>query len=733
MIQTKWPSWHPETELTANHLCGLEDYLLSRTQILDEGAFGIERISDWRQSIQAEWTGTTVTISVGNLRGVTPGGQPVWLRDDEPPLTQKIGDEQDPRIFTPGQATDVWIIVNSTAERSDKLTLDVVAAVSGAVPEWKALDSLYLGRYELPYPGGQKLQLVRHPIARRLCAFGPLVDPGWKEWVKPLRERLNSLLAENTAPGDRSAASSALSAELLRLSYEWPFLPIPTLARRLRMIGWLLAYEDNRGSVADIAAAVDPIPSEGLTGEDLPRVLAHLLPQGQNRVNSFAQSLQHLLELLVQFPVNFHAPIGLLRQWHFEIAAARSHGLSDPEQAAVSSQIESALGRDDWSKAVALVTALNLNSSGSKRDVTSDAVKVLDQLYSANAAKGPTAGPMVFYWLAKGAELQPHFPRGCGSELSDYFTHLRGTAPRADMPLDRLRRYLDRASLTNALNPPVKPYFWWKNPVKRPYRDLSSELRLVVAGSRGSGKSTFIRWLVASGETPSIAALPESEVTETIGRLASGGNIGVRVVEIDIVSDSFQQGEPGPALDPFRDALSKTDLLILAIQPSETDRWNSDALKELALWTLARRPGTVVVVAYTKADEYGVVEPAALRFVEGKTPSEQLWALQTARYPEREFGSFAAGRQETKGEDTKKGGVIFMGRKTVAGDSTATRQHILEGTQPLWLALLGKGDALLNGYFISADPNDAYLKPRECRGVAQLVADFLECLKGGAP
>src|SRR5687767_9082691 len=91
-----WPNWQPGQELRADHLIGLEHYLLTRSAFIDAALPGLERF-DQDASISVSAAGSALEVSMGALRGLTPGGQPVVLEAEER-LTAGLTREDDPSV-----------------------------------------------------------------------------------------------------------------------------------------------------------------------------------------------------------------------------------------------------------------------------------------------------------------------------------------------------------------------------------------------------------------------------------------------------------------------------------------------------------------------------------------------------------------------------------------------------------------------------------------------------------
>jgi hypothetical protein len=149
-------------------------------------------------------------------------------------------------------------------------------------------------------------------------------------------------------------------------------------------------------------------------------------------------------------------------------------------------------------------------------------------------------------------------------------------------------------------------------------------------------------------------------------------------------------------------------------------------------FALRTKQALAVAVAYTKADEYGVVSPQAMRLVEGEPQCDAL----------RKVASGDAGAWKTLVEGSgpassreRHGGAVLgkLGASQPEAEWSMTRRKLLEETRPLWESLLRAAHPppLLNGYFVAAEPSDRVLEPPENRGLLPLLADFLATLSGG--
>jgi hypothetical protein len=264
-------------ELTAENFLGLEDYLLARSALLDDGGSGVEFFDVSTGLLEPVRRANGVEVGVrGALRGITPGGHPVRLSPEEV-LTAVL----------PGPAgATVWfeaaIEVNPPpAEPGPEAKLRLVLypmAEAKTLPRAVVWNQLALGCYS--WSGGRPL-LVRYPPVRRLDAVRPL-DKDWQSWVKELADRLMTLVkgARKQAPS-QDALPAAMTAEAARLAFEWPALPVGKLAGRLRFLGWLRQGSEKWQPFGGVGAS-DGIPPE-VAGHGLPGWLAQLYDQHLNR------------------------------------------------------------------------------------------------------------------------------------------------------------------------------------------------------------------------------------------------------------------------------------------------------------------------------------------------------------------------------------------------------------------------------------------------------------------
>jgi hypothetical protein len=799
----EWPAWHPNSEVRAQHLLGLEDFLLARAGLADEDAHGVEDL-DWRTGVAFEDTGESLVVRVKGLRGVTPAGEPVDVPPDPPLAAAVPGD----RGRSSEAVVDLWVEVNvrrpasedaeapdppKLALRVDSVTLDVSHPLSPGEAH-----SLYLGRYRWLYRGKEH-ELVHRPLVRRLGSFAPH-DAAWDAWVQPLRSRIEAALAGAEQRVSRSEPAQALvAAEAARLAFEWPALPLPALARRLRLLSWL----GQRALKADVRPAVEAalLGFSVASGEQTPEALARLLaaPSGPVReASTLHDCLGDLLRALGAVGgVDYHAPGRLLSRWVDELTRLARPGSATGEAQKLYRDVEEALGRElqrgapgVWTRGVALLTASACEDAfrepfprqtigayvAGGLDVTRGSAAVLGELYR-DEAQNRRAGPLAFYWLAQAAARLPEVAAAADAGVGGYLRRLgavagggvsapsevrveggalkrgAGVAPSGGASTRALQYLTDRLATPSATSGTAAPSPWQSGEAVRrdPLGGLAA-VRVVLVGPPGSGKTTLLRQFPAALASPGSGRLPARLGLAPASDSADG--VAVAKGEIHILGRTLpltvadvpgalleapppKPREPDAAWPPLHRTLRDCDLLVLTLDPRNAlgAGASSPAVVQQVRaveWALRYKPALAVAVAYTKADEYGVVSPQATRLVEGASQSEALRKMA---------GGDAGGWQtliEGAGPVTsrKKEGSAVIGKQGAAGPErewSATRRKLLEETRPLWESLLRAAHPppLLNGYFVAAEPSDRVLEPPENRGLLPLVADFLAYLSGG--
>ncbi len=262
-----WPNWQPGMELGAEHLVGLESFLLCRSEIAEGGCRGVEDFDLGSSILVRRVDAMTLEFEVSHLRGVTPGSQPVMLRGEDR-LAKKVSlPEEGEGCF------DLGIELNVPGS-PEKMMLRVVARGAETDSEAPLPDGLLdLGGFRLDADG--LLELVRRPPLRRLDALKPL-DHRWREWVEPLRAAIESLAAK-LEEERLTLPMIGLAVELNRLSFQWPSLAIGELFRRLHLVNWLRLPPKDRGHVAEALPDVRSFLEMGLPSDDLPLSLMGIL------------------------------------------------------------------------------------------------------------------------------------------------------------------------------------------------------------------------------------------------------------------------------------------------------------------------------------------------------------------------------------------------------------------------------------------------------------------------
>lgn len=269
MTETFWPAWYPGKLLSADDLLGLEDYLLARSNVTQR-ATGVESMGT--DSVRPAVREGRLRLSVGDLRGITPRGQPVVLDGDA--VLCDAGGERDARLF------DISVCVNargsSHGDGPRKLTPSVNAVAGEDEPFAGGFEELYLGRYSWDAEAG-RVALVSRPAVTHLGALKG--TEGWEQWTAPVRDRLSGLVAR--LEGGAKEATPRQSAALgltYRVGFGWPHMPIDRLSFNLQAIRWLLV--DTDPAVAGCDALL--FPPESCDSEGLPMWLASHVDQARS-------------------------------------------------------------------------------------------------------------------------------------------------------------------------------------------------------------------------------------------------------------------------------------------------------------------------------------------------------------------------------------------------------------------------------------------------------------------
>ncbi|MFN7916977.1 MAG: hypothetical protein U0Q55_16660 [Vicinamibacterales bacterium] len=769
LVDRPWPEWHPQKELRAQDLLGLEDFLLARCASADDGAFGVESLN-LKTSFTTEPMNASCRLAVCRLKGVTPAGEPVWLRTEEM-LDIVVALPVDPRRPAADRVTilDLWVDVNPRREgdgdKTDmppKLRLRGVTREDAAAPQPPSLDpdqvhSLYLGRYVLSSQGG--LDLALRPPVRHLGAIEPH-NAKWTEWVQPLRTRLNDLLLQAEAAVDAGGAtSSVLHAALSRLLFEWPALTIPRLARELRYVKWLEQRLSQPGSeaAADARSALKQPPLTDAPGHDLPVRLAALLPERLSapRVSGgteLVSAVRNLVDWLATRDVDYFAPTEMFRQWLEELFRARGVGRSTERSEALFRELSellrstSVVRTSAWARTTAWVTVAVLeattggafDSSGlpdapPSRGTAAMAAACLGELIERDAAQR-RAGPVAFYWLLRAVSdvsdivrQAPDSVQRCADLLNRRAVDAKNA--RSGGASSRVVQYV-QSTLTADVLADVKPSVQTTEVPRRMALALPARYNIVMLGMTGAGKSTLVSQLPAltgseaGRRVAGSIELSEPAAAETgrgrTGRLVLAG--GQRVpLALDVYDISHET-------DLSATSAGATDLLLVAVAPDDIESGRIGLVAAAVQRLLDRAAGAQVAILYTKADQYGVVDPRALRADEGRRSDLKDYGQ---RRTEPAWAKFTAEAARGPMTNSRYGiGVITTpGQRGVASEFGPTRRWVLSGTRPLWDVALGapRNDPhrLLGAYFVAVAPSDPRLEPPENRGVLQVMADLL--------
>jgi hypothetical protein len=397
----------------------------------------------------------------------------------------------------------------------------------------------------------------------------------------------------------------------------------------------------------------------------------------------------------------------------------------------------------------------------------------LDELYRGPAQEA-AAGPAAFFWLAQGLSLtlgELNFDLSSPRTLLFYFETLRilmseGARPEfnrfVEIDLGKrdrcfeflLQQLQDRPSGQIKEGGHLPERSRWKGIIESFFdrKKKSKVTKICLIGPQESGKTSIVRSLyegVSSdvyypgrklalhpSETQMKQALRvgdgypshESETATYCGTVQVGSEDSPRFEIADTVGKELSITPPNHQSEKsswpkitrlVRDA----DLLVLVIPPSYfiapptealvTRRMIEDQIRFLDL----SEPRPMVSIAYSKCDEYGVAPDIDLRVIE--TEEDR-----------RLFDHFC--HSEVEGRESAWN--AFVNAVTGRGASpykSLLRKSLLDKTRWLWELIGhkqdGKGNAFVNGYFVTAIPMGAEFTVSECSktsGVLHLFSDF---------
>ncbi len=741
-----WPVWYPGLELKAEHLLGLESYMLSRIAISDETGHGIEEF-DWKNSLRAtrQSQGLDFQLS-GAVKGLTPGGRPVDLRAGECLGTSMDLGNPDTVQF------DIFIgIAPDNQGQRATLLAERASPSSAPVLSCRYQDRLYLGRYD--YQGEDLLELVHRPLVRCLASMRPL-DNAWRRWVDPFSSRIKSLLESlERGNGQGDARNLVVVSEASKLAFGWPTMGLPQLTHQLRYLSWLQSRRHGfTGEGRATAEPEQPFPPDSASGQELPHLLASFL-----EVELPSRSLPELLYQL-QGAIYYHVPLQAFRQWGEHLITLRD-SRTIGQVADMLRQRVRLRKLEEWSRVVGLLTMAAIADSqqepwpgdllkgylpDGESSLESSVAAVLHRLYRKEAQEAP-AGPLGFCCLAQLAASLPGVARYIPAGLQTYFQREGVPATALDVFDPKLNqndrvlshliaRKMPAAKITGVPSPGPRLVQPWMATTVARSRDR--EIRIAVVGDKESGKTTLLRKYVelvrdaptAAGNFVPVFRSEASLNTAADGRASLWGEIDLGGTRFNLnLSEGGEEllVRPGGASGGFDSRLSglpRCDLLILTVEGASVDVKTEltpqklhGALASLAGVVRQTNPLAMTAIAYTKADEFGVVEPANLRVLEREDQLATLDGLSAA--------------QASRLEDRWKAFLDAAAPARSLSKWNVTREFVLNQTRELWqsIARAVPGNCpAMNGYFVSADPLDDYLRPWDRRGLVQIFNDFFE-------
>jgi hypothetical protein len=347
-VKRNWPNWRPESELRATDLAGLEDYVLRRSDFVEEGLHGVDSFN-YRVSLRLERDAGSALLKLDQVAGVTPSGQPVLvgLEDECFQLIDNPGQEPTLDVFVrvsdvskDARASKLWLVAEPTSRGAD-----------AAVSPGKFPDRLFLGRYSFDLDG--KPSVVHFPMVRRFAALQPH-DETWQEWTRPIRTSLEAIATTPVSAKDMPMVELVRSMEATKLRYTWATIPVTVLRQQLQLLRRMGEVDENQVPVQ----VVEPwLTLQTELGSDLPRRLARILARLPQR--PFATVLAEVIR-----PVTIRVPLKAFEEWSRHLANLERMGDSATEDgtgfdAGVEHVLESALGRhamEDWTRIAGLTT-----------------------------------------------------------------------------------------------------------------------------------------------------------------------------------------------------------------------------------------------------------------------------------------------------------------------------------------------------------------------------------------
>jgi hypothetical protein len=269
-------------------------------------------------------------------------------------------------------------------------------------------------------------------------------------------------------------------------------------------------------------------------------------------------------------------------------------------------------------------------------------------------------------------------------------------------------------------------------------------IKICVLGPPASGKTALVRQFLnalADGSAPRLPVKLLFSPGEDAGQDAAQGGAGADLVThwgtLDLGGKTYRVqlvdakgslllGTKPPAPDaelqewpPLYQATWDADLLVLMLGPEELDQ--SAPPNEVMNHLLAHvklavegHPEAMIAIAYGKADEYGILDPQALRVVSER---RHLNALDEFRHAE--YGDIPVQWESLLD--------AVAGPKGGTDKSAELRRTLLDRTRLLWESIAYQlHHRFVNGYFVAAQPIDDRYRPWTRRGLLQLFADFFD-------
>ena len=717
-----WPNWRPESELRAIDLAGLEDYLLARSDLAEGNLHGLESF-DYSQHLRLERQPGAVVLRVIQVSGVTPSGQPVIVGADDECSTQFAGLVPEPvfdvfirvsAVTRDASATKLWLLAESIPD----------AAVPAVCPGDRP-DELFLGRYAFDASGAPTI--IHFPMVRRFSALQP-EDERWLEWTRPIRASLDASAPTASSVAELDAPELVKLLEVTRLQHTWTTLPITLLRRKLQLVA-ALGELDERKRPAQIPAIWPTLRTE--LGNELPRRLARILARSPQR--PFATVLAEVLR-----PVTVRVPLRAYEEWARHLAnierfgdsaAADGSGFDEGVETVLESPLVNHI-MDEWTRVGGLTTiwtartyhqenwgeqAIALYRTHPTDSIEMSVARSLDLLLARTGARDATtvAAPLGLYRIVRAmpSDLRAAADRFGSEPLRDYLrTVVEQRATRSDHPalLHVQTRLSDRPKSTETVE--AQPLFPRAAPVQHAPLDVQ---RIVVTGEAGSGRSSLcraLRELLAGTPALRIAGVNSRDLIQ------AGAPFGARP-DADAIP-ILRGGQPARIrVDdaPLDDIGGRAALVIVTIPPEVVEERREDLASRAARMIsdrLAGDPATRFALAFTRADEYGVLEKAGRMLRERElTEYKKSWESLLRNLSIKTLTIFGPGRSPVMAAQPW-------------GDTSAAA---VNATRPIWDVLLARRGAepLLNGYFVVAAPRDDFFEPLYRRGYGQLLADAL--------